>query len=302
MNAPAELVPGQKISPREAGLWTFAAISVISAHVAVSFGFQALQPPPEEASIEEAMVVELEPVAFTMAASVAPSEVISEEDVEATSPDEVRDLAEEEPPETVAEETPRPVETEETPVEQPRPEDTPVEQEAAKSLEEEAADRELVEAIEPEVVLPLPRPERVIEETPSEEPVRKVEKKAERKKTETPKPVEKADVTREAKSRSNSAVQSQAAGAPKVNPNQWNRAVQRAIASSARRVRGTRGSVSIAFVVSSSGAITSARISRSSGNGQLDSTALGIVRSARVPPPPPELSGSHSFTIPMTFK
>jgi protein TonB len=335
MNAPAELVLGQKISRREAGLWTFAAASVVLAHAAASFAFQALQPPPEEVSVEEAMLVELEPVAFTMAASVSPSEVISKEDVEETSPDEVHEIMEEEPPEIVDEETPvEQAEADKTPLEQAEPEETPVteetevarqeaaepvEQETAESLEEEAIEQEIAEAVEPEVVIPLPRPEHVVEETPPEEPVKtaeakpepKVVKKAERKKTETPKPkkraempkpVKKADVRKEAKSRSESSVQQQAASTPTVNPNKWNSAVQRAIARAARRARGTRGSVSIAFVVNASGSIVSARVARSSGNSKLDGTALGIVRAARIPPPPAGLTGSHSFMLPMTFQ
>ncbi|SMH36568.1 energy transducer TonB family protein [Mesorhizobium australicum] len=344
MNAPAELVLGQKISRREAGLWTFAAVSVVLAHAAASFAFQALQPPPEEVSVEETMLVELEPVAFAMAASVSPSEVISEEDVEETSPEKVHEIMEEEPPQIVDEETPKPVETEETPVEQAEaektpleqaePEETPVtqeteiarqetaepvEQKTAEPLEEEAIEQEIAEAVEPEVVIPLPRPEHVVEETPPEEPVKtaeakpepKVVKKAERKKTETPKPkkraempkpAKKADVRKEAKSRSESSVQQQAASTPTVNPNKWNSAVQRAIARAARRARGTRGSVSIAFVVNASGSIVSARVARSSGNSKLDGTALGIVRAARIPPPPAGLTGSHSFMLPMTFQ
>ena len=315
MNAPAELVLGRKSSLREAGLWTVAAVAVVLAHVAVSFAFQAMQEHPEVFSAEETMVVELEPVAFTSAASVAPSDVISEEDSEATAPEEVAEIEQEQPAESLAEESPEPVETQEPPVQRAEPEETPVVTEEAEpevATEElpDPVEQDVVEAVEPEVVIPLPRPERVVEETPPEKPRKvaekkprdTVEKKPERRKAETPKPVKKADARTEAKSRSSSQVEQRAASTPTVNPSRWNNAVQRAIARRARGARGTRGSVSIAFMVDSSGAISAARVAQSSGNSRLDSTALNIVRSARVPAPPPGLSGSHAFTIPMTFR
>lgn len=285
MNAPAELAIGHRFSPREAGLWMGAAAAIVFAHVAISLAFQSMTPLPEPDSAEEAMVVELAQLPFVSVAA-APADTITEEEVEAQTPDQP-EMVEEEVTETVSEDTPEPETQEEAPL-----------------VEDEVIEEKIAEMVESEVVIPVSRPERVVEETPPEKPKKRAERKPERKvepkKTEA---VKKAETKREARAKSESAVESRAAKAPTVNPARWDRAVQAAIARSARRSRGTKGSVTIAFAVTSSGAITGARVASSSGNSGLDNTALSIVRSARVPPPPPELgASSRSFTIPMLFK
>ena len=56
------------------------------------------------------------------------------------------------------------------------------------------------------------------------------------------------------------------------------------------------GSVVVAFSIDAAGSVTSASVARSSGNGELDSAALRMVRSAR-PGPPPEGHFSGSTTV-----
>jgi protein TonB len=64
-----------------------------------------------------------------------------------------------------------------------------------------------------------------------------------------------------------------------------------------------RGTVRVSFVVSSTGAIVSARVSDSSGDARLDQAALRMVRSARVPAPPTGIGGSsHAFAVPLSFR
>ncbi|MCO5160146.1 MAG: TonB family protein [Mesorhizobium sp.] len=303
MNAPAELALGYSVSTREAGLWMFAAAAVVLAHAAVSFAFQSqtLSPPHSEA--EEAMVVELAQLPFVSSAAVM-SETLSEETpVEEAAPEEVlADPVEKGVSEAVTEDLPEPVVPEETPViEQTEPEI--VREETAEPVEEEIPEQEVAEAIDPEVVVPLPRPDKIVEEEPAERVKGKPQKKVERKKAERRKAVRKAEVRREAKSRADASVESRAAKAPTVSPARWNSQVRAAIARRAGRAGGLTGTVHVRFVVSASGAITSASVTGSSGNSRLDSAALRMVRSARVPPPPAGLPGSsHSFMIPLSFR
>jgi protein TonB len=64
---------------------------------------------------------------------------------------------------------------------------------------------------------------------------------------------------------------------------------------------GGRGTVVVAFSVSRSGGLTSARISRSSGNSSLDGRVLAAVRSVG-PFPPPPAGANLNFTMPFYFK
>jgi len=79
--------------------------------------------------------------------------------------------------------------------------------------------------------------------------------------------------------------------------------VRAAIAGHAGQAAGMSGTVRVRFVVSRSGRISSASIAGSSGNARLDSAALRMVRSARVPAPPADLPGSaHTFLILLSFR
>lgn len=305
MTAPAELALGHRLSAREAGLWAVAAATVVLAHVAISFAVQAMADlPPAPDATEEAMVVELAPLPFASSEAV-PAEIVSEEEpAEQLAPEEVEaePVEEETVAEAVPEETPEPVPPEETPVAAETPPET-VEADVAEPVEDEVVEQEVAEAVEPEVIVPMPRPDRVVEEPRPEPAKKRVERRPDRKTAQTPKPARKADTRQEARSRPEASVKSNVAKAPTVNPARWNSAVRAAIARRAGRARGMKGTVQVQFVVNRSGSIVSARVAGSSGNGRLDSAALGMVRSARVPAPPPGLPGaSHSFMIPLSFR
>lgn len=316
MSAPAELSIGGSLSARETGLWAAAAAAVVFAHVAVSMAFQAATVPEPQVDATEAMVVELAQLPFAASTPIESEIITEEEPVEATEPDVTEQLVEEEVAEVVPEDEPEEVQPEEM-VEQTQPVETDTaQQEVAEQVEPELMTEEIVETVVSDVFIPQPRPEEGVEEAREEpKPKKRVEKPAEKKPVEkkpvrkaekkppAEKPVKKAETKTEAKASAQPAVQSKAATARNVNPARWHSSVRQAIARRIGRSRGEGGTVTIKFVVSSSGSIVSARVAGSSGDGKLDSTALGIVRSARVPAPPADLPGStHAFTIPFAFK
>jgi protein TonB len=70
-------------------------------------------------------------------------------------------------------------------------------------------------------------------------------------------------------------------------------------AAASRRLTGT---VTVTFTISGSGSVTSARVSRSSGQGILDGAALGMVRRASpFPAIPPGLGASMTISAPIRF-
>lgn len=337
MSAPAELALGGSLSRREIMLWGAAGLVVLLAHSAFALAFNKatlFSPPPEAA--EQAMEIELTPLPVTLPEIVGaesfvepvPTERIEpmedEPAVEEAVPEEIQpvdpELAMAEPPEPetlTPLEQPEPVETVEAePVPDTlQPEPDPVEPETIQpdGVEPEIVEQPIPDTIMPEVALAIPTPKPVIEPVEEEQP-RPKEAKPKEKPKERPaerKPVEKAQPKKTvekpakvAKAKPPSSASSraaQASKAPKINPARWHNAVRAAVARRVGRVRG-EGSLSISFVVNSSGAVVSARISRSSGNGRLDSAAMSAVRSARVPAPPAGIGGStHAFSIPVTF-
>ncbi len=76
--------------------------------------------------------------------------------------------------------------------------------------------------------------------------------------------------------------------------------VRARVASRARGGSG-RGTVMVSFSISASGSLSSARVSRSSGNPGLDNKALSAVRSAS-PFPKPPAGARRSFSIPIRFR
>lgn len=66
------------------------------------------------------------------------------------------------------------------------------------------------------------------------------------------------------------------------------------------RARGETGVASVAFSISSSGAVTSVRLARSSGSASLDQEVQAMVRRASPFPPPPS-GQAMSFTAPVNF-
>lgn len=308
MTTPAELRAGALPTGRETSLWAGAAAFVVAAHLAVAYAFAALAPAPEPPdAIEQALTVDLTPFMITQPEAVE-SEALTEE-----KPDEIVEQAEDAPlpvetaeaiteadPEELVEDKPEPTETEEV---QAEPDVAEPEIAEAEIIEPEVAEPEVVEKIEPiqeapkpEVVLPQPKP-KVVKEAPKAKPkpVQKKVAKAEAK----PKPVAKAKPA----PKSTASAKSTASKAKSVSPARWHSQVYAAIARRKPRGRGISGNVSVRFVVSSSGAVVSAGVARSSGNAKLDGAALAMVRGARIPAPPPGLPGSrHPFTVPVSFQ
>lgn len=319
MSAPAELTIGGSPSAREAGRWAGAAVLVVAAHAAFAYLFHdltAFKPAPEAA--EQALVVDLAPLPVSMPESVE-SEIIPEnEPVETIEPvQETAEISEVEPEETAPVEPERIEEVQPEDVAQAEPDQVePVEPETVeqvqpeepKLVEPEIVEEEVAAVITPEVVpLPEPRPERRVEVSRKQEEA----SKPARRKTETAKPKpqrEKAAERRVAKDTpkskpSTASQKSRASRAPTISPARWHNSVRAAIARRVGGLRGMEGTVNVSFVVTASGRVTSARVSRSSGNSRLDRAAVRAVRSARVPAPPAELGGStHSFSIPVTVR
>lgn len=80
--------------------------------------------------------------------------------------------------------------------------------------------------------------------------------------------------------------------------------VRARIAANRPAGRGHRGTAVVSFGIAGSGALTYARIARSSGNSALDQAALSAVRRAAPFPPPPagRTSGRHRMTMPFYFR
>jgi len=327
MNRPAELALNRRPPVREAAVWLGAGLLVLATHAAFAVLLRDINPVSGHNAVEQAMEIDLAPLPVSIP-EAAQTETLAQEQpaaesgpieeiVETVEPEEApeaQEALEEVPPEDrIEERVAEAVEPEPEPVtEKPEsPQPTPENAQSA-SLDpdlSEVAEPEIVEAVTPEVAIPVPqpRPKRIEErqEEPEAKPVRKkgkvAQEKAKKPETAKEKPPQAAKPRKQA---SAPAVQASAAStAPKIDPTRWNNAVRAAIARRASAVRGMRGTVRVSFVVDSTGSIVSASVSGSSGNDRLDQAALGMVRSAKVPAPPAGLSGSrHAFAIPLTFR
>ena len=150
---------------------------------------------------------------------------------------------------------------------------------------------------------PAPRKD----EAPAEKPKKKSEKKP--AETKTAKKTDEADAQNKKKGGAAARSNASSAGASRASASAGD------IAGYAARVRarvagnkpsrgGARGTPWVSFGVSSSGGLSYARLSRSSGNGALDQAALSAVRrSAPFPPPPAGVPQSRlTFSMPFYFK
>lgn len=308
---PAELALPGRPPLKEAGLWLVAGMVVLAAHAAFAYLLRDAGPMPAHDAMEQAMEIDLAPLPVSVPEAVQ-SETLAQQDP-ADEIEPVEEMAEapaleqERGAETAQEVRPEPeVEQPVTEEVQSEPETIQPEPEEAKPVEAEPEEPEMVveqtvEAVTPEVAIPLPqpRPERHIverSELPSKKAVRKKVEVADGKAKEATDPPKR-------KAQPPASRASAASRAPDIDPSRWNSAVRAAVARRAGAVRGMRGTVRVSFVVNSSGAIVSASVSGSSGNSRLDRAALGMVRSARVPAPPAGLGGSsHAFAIPLSFR
>lgn len=294
---------------REVGLWSSAAALVLAAHLAVAYTLQALQPaePPMEAN-EPALMIDLAPIAFSTPEAVEAEPVAEDVPVETVEPvDEVEEITEDEPETADIPEESEPVEPEtaETAMaEQDVVEPEPVEPEP---VEPEITAPE-VAAVTPEVAVPLPQPRPEIVEPEKEQPVRKVERKTvEKPKREVAKAEPKAQPKAEPKAKpaTKAVAASRAAKAPKVSPARWQSRLSAWLNRHKRYPRGARsrreeGVVNVSFAIDAAGVVVSARISRSSGNPELDQAALDMLRRASpVPAPPPGVA--RKIAVPVQF-
>jgi protein TonB len=168
---------------------------------------------------------------------------------------------------------------------------------------------------EAEDALPPPAApeEKKSEPTPrrDEKLAEKPRKRAEKKPTETKtaKKTDEADAPTRKKGGAASRANASAAGASRASASAGSIAgyaarVRARVAGNKPSGRGAHGTPWVSFGVSSSGGLSYARLSRSSGNGALDQAALSAVRrSAPFPPPPAGVPpGRLTFTMPFYFK
>ncbi|MER9319946.1 energy transducer TonB [Mesorhizobium sp. M0659] len=297
---------------REIGLWAAAAIVIVGAHVAIVYAVQSFSlanmadggPPP-------AVDIELSPM------MVAP----------AVQEDSMADVVTPEPPNQIEEAVaelkpvvepepgqPEPV-TEKTEAVQPA---APIETAAAEQpdqsppLDEVVPD--IVPTIAPDVVIPPPQT-KPVETTPVEtKPIEKAKKaaekpkpKAKKEKKEKAAPAEAvvtASVDQKAVAKASAPKASQSSGSS-VSASKWNSQLigwinRHKRYPSAARSRRAVGTANVTFVVSASGKVTSVRLTRSSGDADLDRAALGILQGATVPAPPAEKAGT-AVVAPLMF-
>lgn len=157
---------------------------------------------------------------------------------------------------------------------------------------------------------PEPQKSEMVEEAKKPEPKKVVKKQ----KVEPKKDVKKADVTQKASGPEIVAKKGPTFAAPTTNRvfggdgrlvASWQNKVQRRIALIASRAKkpstSGRSSAYITFNFDQKGNITSARMSRSSGNPAIDNLALDIVRKSSPIPTPPE-GWNGSLTVPVEVR
>ncbi|CDX25604.1 TonB family protein (fragment) [Mesorhizobium sp. ORS 3324] len=174
-----------------------------------------------------------------------------------------------------------------------------------------------VEAIAPDVVIPLPQPKPVETDVKANKPV-EARKKAEKKPTEKPKQRPKTEKAEPPKAMTTASIDAKAgakAAAPQssdavsrfsISPSRWNASLAAWIRRhtrypSAAKSRRAEGTPNVTFTVDASGRVVSARLARSSGDADLDRAALGALRGASVPAPPAELGQRVTRTAPFVF-
>ncbi|ESZ47128.1 energy transducer TonB family protein [Mesorhizobium sp. RSR565B] len=297
---------------REIGLWAAAAIVIVGAHVAIAYAVQSFSlanmadggPPP-------AVAIELSPM------MVAP----------AVQEDSMADVVTPEPPNQIEEAV-----AELKPVVEPEPgqpgpvaEKTEAVQPAA-PIETAAAEQpdqsppldevvpDIVPTIAPDVVIPPPQTKPAETKPAETKPIEKAKKAAEKPKPKAKKEkkekaapakaVVTASVDQKAAAKASAPKASQSSGSS-VSASKWNSQLigwinRHKRYPSAARSRRAVGTANVTFVVSASGKVTSVRLTRSSGDADLDRAALSILQGATVPAPPPEKAGT-AVVAPLMF-
>ncbi|MES0025798.1 MULTISPECIES: energy transducer TonB [unclassified Mesorhizobium] len=298
---------------REIGLWAAAAIVIVGAHVAIVYAVQSFSlanmadggPPP-------AVAIELSPMMVAPAVRVdSAADVVTPEPPnqieEAVA--ELKPVVEPEPgkPEPVTEKR------EAAQLDKTAPIETAAAEQPDQSPPLDEVVPDIVPSIAPDVVIPLPQTKPAETKPVEAKPIEKAKKAAEKPK---PKPKEKKEKAAPAKAVVTASVDQKAAAkasAPKasqsrgssVSASKWNSQLigwinRHKRYPSAARSRRAVGTANVTFVVSASGKVTSVRLTRSSGDADLDRAALGILQGATVPAPPPEKAGT-AVVAPLMF-
>ncbi len=297
--------PRRGVTALSAARWTLAAAAVVAAHGAgawVALNWHPVETMPNDPP--PAIQIDLAPLA--VAPEAPPQDVAPGQQMTEAQPVETPDT--QTPVDTPDPTPPTPVETQE-PV-KPDPDPTPV-QEAQ------------TEEVKPEVVQPVTPPDVPIPPLPEKDkaeavlatpppPKPKVHKKpppkkheAERKKPVNPdKPKQKQTSappsTLANRSNAAAAPSSGSDSSPSVSPATWKSSLMAHLNRYKRYPSGASGTgtASVAFTISRSGQVLSARLIGSSGDPALDAEAASLPRRASpVPAPPASLGGGGSITL-----
>lgn len=314
--SPAAALPmadQRRFGVREIAWWAVAAALVLGAHAAIAYAMQSWRPAEPDGGPPQAQVIELSPMAVTPAVPAPmPDEVAPDQPEPVEEPKTAETEPPPEPPVERAEPVTEPSKTAPADAIEPTP-PTVAERVDQSPLEEVVPD--VAEAVTPDVVIPLPQPRPV--DTPVEtktrrqakakvkEPVEKAKQRPKKEKAEPPqatasvaaKPAARAAAPKSAKA---------AASRSGVSSSKWNSQLHAWIRRHTRypraaKARGVEGTPNVTFTVDASGRVLSARLTRSSGDPDLDRAALSALQGAKVPAPPPEKAGT-SVAAPFTFK
>ncbi|MFD2052506.1 TonB family protein [Mesorhizobium calcicola] len=294
-----------RFSRRDLGLWAGAAALVLGAHVVVAYAVQNFSmvdeadggPPP-------AQLIEMAPMVATPAVDeqVATLDAVTSDQTE---------------PAPTPEPTPEdPVERVEPVIEQPPsvPPNEATQTEMAEQVDQppDGVVPDIVEAATPDVVVPLPQP-KPVEAPKDKKPVeakakKPVDKLKPRPKKEKPAPPNTASIaSADARPAARTAAPKSAESTSRSgDSSKWDSRLGAWIKRHTRypgsaRARGVEGRPYVAFTVDSAGRVLSARLTRSSGDADLDRAALAVLQGATVPAPPPELGARQSRTAPFVF-
>ncbi|MDX8531723.1 TonB family protein [Mesorhizobium sp. VK25A] len=312
-----------RFGAREAGLWTSAAAIILAAHVAVAYAVQNLSfadmpdggsPPALAVEMAPLVIAPAVPEETAMLDTVTPEPPDAPEETE--KPVEVKPVTDPAPAVEQAEPVPeQPLDTDDT---QQAEQAAPPEQAVAAPSEQPPLDEVVpdpVKAIAPDVVIPLPQPKPVEGEArkpveprkkAEKKPIEKPKERVKKEKALPPKATTTASIDAKAAAKAAAPQSSNAASRSSVSSSRWNSSLAAWIRRhtrypSAARSRRAEGTPSVTFTVDTSGKVVSARLARSSGDGDLDRAALGTLQGASVPAPPAELGARVTRTAPFVF-
>lgn len=285
------LVELSRFSRRDLGLWAGAAALVLGAHVAVAYAVQNFSmvdeadggPPP-------AQVIEMAPMVLMPAVEerVAALDAVTSDQTEPTP------AAEKAQPVVEQRQVVPPDQTE------------PTQTEVAEQVDQPPPDEvvpDIVEAVAPDVAIPLPQPKPV--EAKAKKPVEKPKPRPKKEKAAPPNTASIASADARPAART-AAPKSAESASRSGDSSKWDSRLGAWIKRHTRypssaKARGVEGKPYVAFTVDSSGRVLSARLTRSSGDADLDRAALAVLQGATVPAPPPELGARQSRTAPFVF-